>query len=196
MTTDTELLVLDRGQGKTGAIVTDVCDQLHQSLGGQTGPDRHRTGIVFHPHGSHADRSIIDRIADALTGHAENIAYRKSSGILEVRMPDPGHRWGIRVMGDAAPTAYRFDSLRGLLHTVGWVDEVADFEVPILELAADHLIDVRLATMTPARLPRPRVEPAIAYNPRLVRHQLARVARTGPGFMVGPDRPTEPAQGD
>ena len=168
--TDTELLVLDRGQGKTTAIIEAVDAQVHQSLGGKGGPDRHRTGIVFQPHGAAAGAALRRRLLHELTLRTSRVRFRATRLSIDLVMPEPGHRWSILVDDGHQP----LDRYRGLLHAVGWVDDAQDFDQPIIELAQDHMIDVKLATLTPARTP-PRADAApIGYRPALIRHALGR----------------------
>lgn len=185
--TDTELLVLDRGQGKTTAIIEAVDAQVHQSLGGKGGPDRHRTGIVFQPHGAAAGAALRRRLLHELTLRTSRVRFRATRLSIDLVMPEPGHRWSILVDDGHQP----LDRYRGLLHAVGWVDDAQDFDQPIIELAQDHMIDVKLATLTPARTP-PRADAApIGYRPALIRHALGRVHRPNGGFVTG-DRPRPP----
>lgn len=155
--TDTDLLILDRGQGKTTELVKSII-----AYEGPW-PDGGTHGVVI----------LAD--ANRVTGFADTAARFGAERWK-------GHRDHL-IIGDRrikVVTASLLDSLRGLdRRTPVWVDDAQDFAEPIIERVPRYagLSKIVLATVTPPRRP-PSAEPAPpAYNPRLIRHQLARVDR-------------------
>lgn len=158
--TDPQLLILERGQGKTTALIKSIL-----TYDGPW-PDGAVHGVLLLADANRA-HNFYGRAAD-FGGQANASHQRVILGDKRIKVT----------------TARLLDSLRGHdRRTPVWVDDVQDFDDPVLELVASHagLSKIVLATCTPWPAPGspPRNDhPApAAYNPSLIRHQLRRVDR-------------------
>lgn len=164
MTYDIELLVLERGQGKSTALI----ESIHAYDG--PWPEGRVQGVVVVP--------AFDRVASVCRAAHQVAGPFERTGRTDVAINGNVIRFVFPRLLDAA---------RGMdRDTPVWVDDCQDFDGPILEMIPEWtgLTNIVMATMTTLR--RPPIEPARGYNPRLVRHSLDRVPRPLP-ILRGPD---------